>query len=48
MEMNKYYFILLGVDWSKAAKLKAIKDIKLEDPRVAKYIDSLDKMYKLI
>ena len=48
MEMNKYYFILLGVDWYKAAKLKAIKDIKLEDPRVARYIDSLDKMYKLI
>ena len=48
MEMNRYYFILLGVDWSKAAKLKAIKDIKLEDPRVARYIDSLDKMYKLI
>tara|TARA_R100000781_G_C4044152_1_gene115103 strand:+ start:335 stop:475 length:141 start_codon:yes stop_codon:yes gene_type:complete len=46
--MNKYSVILMGVDWSKAAKLKAMKDIKLEDPRIAKYIESLDKMYKLI
>lgn len=46
--MNRYSVILMGVDWSKAAKLKAMKDIKLEDPRVAKYIESLDKMYKLI
>ena len=46
--MNKYSVILMGVDWSKAAKLKAMKDIKLEDPRIAKYIESLYKMYKLI
>jgi hypothetical protein len=48
MEMNKYYFILLGVDWSKAARLKAMEDIKLEDPRIARYVESLDKMYKVI
>ena len=46
--MNKYSVILMGVDWSKDAKIKAMKDIKLEDQRIAKYIESLDKMYKLI
>ena len=43
--MDKNSMILMGIDWSKAAKTKAFKDIKIEDPRIAKEIESLDKLY---
>ena len=43
--------ILMGIDWSKAAKKKAFKDIKRESPRVAgvlKYwIDSIARRIRL-
>ena len=44
--MDKNSVILMGVDWSKAAKLKAMKDIKIEHPRIARFIESLDRLYK--
>ena len=44
--MDKNSVILMGVDWSRAAKLKAMKDIRIEHPRTASFIESLDKLYK--
>lgn len=41
----KKSMILMGVDWSKAAKIKAFKDIKLESPAVAKIMEELDQLY---
>lgn len=35
--------ILMGIDWSKAAKTKAFKDIKKNSPRLAQRIRSLDR-----
>ena len=32
----------MGIDWSKAAKLKAFNDIKAESPSIAQRIKSLD------
>ncbi len=44
MELTKFEksIILMGVNWSKAAKLKAFDDIKAESPRIAQRIKSLD------
>ena len=32
----------MGIDWSKAAKLEAIKDICTESPHIGRIIDVLD------
>ena len=38
--------ILMGIDWSKAAKTKAFKDIRRESPRIAGVITELDRFYR--
>ena len=42
--------ILMGIDWSKAAKTKAFKDIKQDSPRIAKRIQkwarSMDRQFR--
>ena len=40
--------VLMGIDWSKAAKLEAVKDIELDHPGVAKVIRHLDNLYRKI
>ena len=42
----KFSVILMGVDWSKAAKLEAVKDITREHPRIAECISDLDRFYR--
>ena len=42
----KFSVILMGVDWSKAAKLEAVKDITKEHPRIAECISDLDRFYR--
>ena len=42
----KNSIILMGVDWSKAAKLKAVKDIAKEHPRIAECIGDLNVFYR--
>jgi len=42
MNSFKNSVILMGVDWSKAAKFMAKHDINLEDRNLAKVIDALD------
>ena len=46
--MNKFKasVILMGIDWSKAAKFIAENDIKVEDPQLASLIDTLDESYR--
>tara|TARA_Y100001963_G_C6432113_1_gene287526 strand:+ start:251 stop:418 length:168 start_codon:yes stop_codon:yes gene_type:complete len=46
MSKFKNSMILMGVDWSRAAKTKAFKDIKQESPRVAGIISELDRFYR--
>ena len=46
MNRFKHSMILMGIDWSKAAKTKAFKDIKQESPRVAGIISELDRFYR--
>ena len=38
--------ILMGIDWSKAAKTKAFNDIKTESPRIAGIMTELDRFYR--
>jgi hypothetical protein len=38
--------ILMGIDWSKAARLKAVNDIKKESPVIADVIDDLDRFFR--
>tara|TARA_R100000742_G_C4257520_1_gene75382 strand:+ start:812 stop:961 length:150 start_codon:yes stop_codon:yes gene_type:complete len=38
--------ILMGIDWSKAAKTKAMEDIELESPKIAEVISDLHSFYK--
>tara|TARA_Y100000593_G_scaffold39183_1_gene75734 strand:- start:4336 stop:4551 length:216 start_codon:yes stop_codon:yes gene_type:complete len=45
MNNLKDSIILMGINWSKAAKIKAFKDIKVESPDVAKVISDLDYMF---
>ena len=40
--------VLMGINWSKAAKLKAVKDIALDNPKVANIIRHLDNLYRKI
>ena len=40
--------ILMGIDWSKAAKLEAVKDISVENPNIVKVIRHLDNLYRKI
>ena len=42
----KNSIVLMGIDWSRAAKKKAFKDIKRESPRVAGVINELDRFYR--
>jgi hypothetical protein len=46
MNSFKRSVILMGIDWSKAAKLEAMEVIKIESPRIAKVIDDLDEDYR--
>ena len=46
MNRLKGSIILMGIDWSKAANIKAKKDIELEEPELAKLLDDLDKRYR--
>ena len=43
MNSFKNSVILMGVDWSKAANFIAKHDIKLEDKRLAKIVEVLDR-----
>ena len=45
MSNLKDSIVLMGIDWSKAAKLKAIKDISCESPEVAEAIADLHSYY---
>ena len=42
----KNSMILMGVDWSKAAKTRAFKDIKMESPNLADIIRDLDRLFR--
>ena len=43
MNNFKQSVILMGIDWSKTAKLLASKDIKAEDEGLARIVDLLDR-----
>ena len=47
MKMNKLKgsIILMGIDWSKAARTVAFQDITLEEPGLVKLIEDLDSLY---
>jgi len=38
--------ILMGIDWSKAAKLAAVKDISKSRPGLHRVIRHLDHLYR--
>ena len=38
--------ILMGINWSRAAKTKAFKDIKRESPKIAGVMTELDRFYR--
>ena len=42
----EHSMILMGINWSRAAKTKAFKDIKRETPRLAKIIRHLEHFYR--
>lgn len=46
MSSFKESVILMGIDWSRAAKLEAMKIIKVESPKIATVIDELDTEYR--
>ena len=46
MDDFKTSVILMGIDWSKSAKLEAMEIIKIEAPKVANIIDDLDDEYR--
>ena len=43
MNNFKKSVILMGIDWSKAAKLLAKKEIRAEDDQLAEIVDLLDR-----
>ena len=38
--------VLMGINWSKAAKLRAVKDIAVEHPRIAEHSSDLEYLYR--
>lgn len=46
MDKFKDSVILMGVNWSKAARLEAVKDIKKEHPKTFEIIRGLDRYYR--
>ena len=46
--MNKFKasIILMGIDWSRAAKFIAENDIKTNDPQLARLVETLDEAYR--
>ena len=46
MNRFKASIILMGIDWSKAAKFIADNDIKVEGPQLASLIETLDESYR--
>tara|TARA_Y100001951_G_C11141453_1_gene183916 strand:- start:81 stop:236 length:156 start_codon:yes stop_codon:yes gene_type:complete len=44
-ELNKKSIILMGIDWSKAAELEAVKDLRKEYPETYEEISSLGRHY---
>ena len=46
--MNKFKqsVILMGIDWSKAANLQAVKDLSKEQPELSRVINSLDSQFR--
>lgn len=46
--MNKFKqsVILMGIDWSKAANLQAVKDLSKEQPELTRVIHSLDEQFR--
>ena len=38
--------ILMGIDWSKAAKMSAVEDIKKRHPKTVEIIKHLDRLYR--
>ena len=46
MNRFKASIILMGIDWSKAAKFIADNDIKVEAPQLASLIETLDESYR--
>ncbi len=46
MNRFKASIILMGIDWSKAAKFIADNDIKVEVPQLANLIETLDESYR--
>ena len=42
----KNSIVLMGIDWSRAAKTKAFKDIKTESPKIAGIMTELDRFYR--
>ena len=44
--MNKKWVLNIGVDWSKVARHQAMIDLKVENPKIAKIINVLDKLYR--
>ena len=46
MKLDKSSVILMGIDWSKAAKVEAMGIIRIESPRIASIIDDLDEEYR--
>ena len=45
-DILKNSMVLMGVDWSRAAKTKAFKDIKMESPILANIIRDLDRLFR--
>ena len=46
MSKFKNSMILMGIDWSRAARTKAFKDIKNESPKIAGVMIELDRFYR--
>ena len=45
-ENMKNSIVLMGIDWSKAARLSAFKDIELQSPEFAQFIPDLERLYR--
>ena len=46
MNEIKASFILIGIDWNKAAKFIAENDLAAEDPQLARLVNELDELYR--
>tara|TARA_R100001463_G_scaffold102573_2_gene157000 strand:- start:600 stop:776 length:177 start_codon:yes stop_codon:yes gene_type:complete len=46
MNRFKESVILMGIDWSKAANLQAVKDLSKEQPELSQVVDSLDRQFR--